>query len=133
MAGQHHEQIRTHHLRTDIRFAYLVPDRKVVFREFSAARTCRQLFCRDAEFEISGAFCGPNDQLQRFRYCSGGPVSAAALAVDSAALAHLNQWLPQDHDLDAYLAAMEARQPAQENRIHRGRIPDGWRRGGGAR
>ena len=81
MAGQHHEQIRTHHLRTDIRFVYLVPDRKVVFREFPAARTCRQLFCRDAEFEISDAFCGPNDQLQRFRYCSGGRGETVLYAV----------------------------------------------------
>lgn len=34
--------------------------------------------------------------------------NAVAGEVNSAALAHLNQWLPQDHDLDAYLAAMEA-------------------------
>jgi hypothetical protein len=40
---------------------------------------------RDAEFEISGALGAPNDQLQRFRHCSDGPISAPALAATEIA------------------------------------------------
>lgn len=66
--------------RNFIAIAYLVPDRKVVFSNFPKAPRHRQLFRREAEFEISGALRVSNDQLQQFRQCSSGPISAAGVS-----------------------------------------------------
>ena len=56
---------------------YLVPERKVVFPSFPTAAPNRPLCRREAESEISGELRAPNDQLQRFRQCSNGPISTA--------------------------------------------------------